>query len=169
MSYSLYLVSIAIIPNLILNSSIVNRQNLTLSLYAIGLVLNIVFDLLAIRLGYGVVGVAWVTICTQGLVTFISYHFVKGYIFQNTKEFLRFQVRILFPFLIVIPFYFFHNYLNLITSNMWTFAGISLVAQAILWGLVVGIFYGDYISISTIKAVMSEINTVIQEKLHSKK
>jgi O-antigen/teichoic acid export membrane protein len=162
LSYNLYLGSIVVIPNLILNSSIVNKQKISLYCYSIGLALNIIFDILVVKLGYGVVGVAWVTICTQGLVTFISYHFIKGYIFKDIKEFVRFQLRILFPFLLTIPFYFFHNYLNSVTSNLWTFAGISLATQVILWSLVIGIFYRDYLSISDIKAVMREIRIAIK-------
>ena len=119
---------------------------------------NIIFNIIVIKLGYGVVGVAWVTVCTQGLVTFMLYRFIKGYIFEDMKEFLRFQVRILIPFLIVIPFYFFHNYLGLATSSLWAFTGISLAVQVIIWGLVIGIFYRDYLSINKIKAVMKEIN-----------
>lgn len=158
LSYNLYLASLAVIPNLVLSSSIVNKQKITLYFYSIGLALNIIFDLLVIKLGYGVVGVAWVTICTQGLVTFILYHFVRGYLFTDTEEFLKFQARILVPFLLTIPFYFFHNYLNLVTPNFWTFAVISLVAQAILWSLAIGIFYRAYISISDIKTIIEEIN-----------
>ena len=169
LSYNLYLASIVIIPNLVLRSSIVNRQNITLCLYAIGLALNIAFDLLVIKLGYGVVGVAWVTVCVQALVTLILYRFIKGYISKDMKEFLRFQARILFPFLIVVPFYFFHNYLNLTTSSIWTFVGISLAAQVVLWSLVISIFYRDYISISDIKAVIKEVNTVIGDRLRFKK
>jgi len=169
LSYNLYLASIVIIPNLVLRSSIVNRQNITLCLYAIGLALNIAFDLLVIKLGYGVVGVAWVTVCVQALVTLILYRFIKGYISKDMKEFLRFQARILFPFLIVVPFYFFHNYLSSITSSIWTFVGISLAAQVVLWSLVISIFYRDYISISDIKAVIKEVNTVIGDRLRFKK
>ncbi len=169
LSYSLYLASIVAIPNIILRSSIVNKQKIVLLFYSIGLALNIIFDILVIKLGYGVVGVAWVTICTQGLVTFMLYYFIKGYIFRDAKEFLRFQIRILFPFLLAIPFYFFHNYLNLVASNIWTFAGISLVAQAILWSLVIGIFYRDYLSINDIKTIVKEINMAIKGKLPGKR
>ena len=168
LSYNLYLASMATMPSLILNSSIVNRQNTTLCCYSIGLALNIIFDLLAIKLGYGVVGVAWVTICTQGLVTFALFRSIKNYIFSDTKEFLGFLPRILSPFLLIIPFYFFHNYLNTVTSNLWSFTGISLAAQAVLWSLVLGIFYRDYLSIDKIKAMAKEINTMMQGRFGSK-
>jgi O-antigen/teichoic acid export membrane protein len=162
LSYNLYLASMAIIPSLILNSSIVNKQKISLYCWSIGLALSIIFDILVVKLGYGMVEVAWVTVCTQSLVTFILYRFIKGYIFGDVKEFVRFQLRILFPFLITIPFYFLHNYLNSVTSHLWTFAGISLATQVILWSLVIGIFYRDYLSMSDIKALMREIRMAIK-------
>jgi len=46
---------------------------------------------------------------------------------------------------------------------MWAFAGMSLAAQVIVWGLVLGIFYRDYLSISDMKAILKEIRmTVLQ-------
>ncbi len=163
LSYNLYLASIVVIPNLVLGSSIVNKQKIVLCSYSIALALNIIFDILVIKLGYGVVGVAWVTICTQGLVTFMLYLFIKGYIFNDAKEFIRFQLRILFPFLITILFYFFHEYLGLLAPNVWTFVGISLATQVILWSLLFGVFYRGYLSISDIKAVMREMKAVVKD------
>lgn len=167
LSYNLYLVSITIIPNIILTSSIVNKQNLFLCLYSIGLVLNIIFDIVVIMLGYGIVGVAWVTICTQGLVTFMLYYFIKNDIFK--RGFLKFIILISIPFSIAISFYFIHNYLNSIISNIWAFIGISLMIQAIIWSLVIGIFYKDYLSINTIKMIIEEANTIIKDKIAQRK
>ena len=169
LSYTIYLASIEVIPKLILSSSIVNKQKIVLYFNSIGLALNIILDIIVIKLGYGVIGVAWVTICTQGLVSFILYLFIRGYIFKNTKEFIRFQVRILFPFLITIPFYFFHNYLSLVTANFWTFAGISLAGQVILWSLAISIFYRGYLSINDIKMMLEKINTIVEDRLRLKK
>lgn len=162
LSYNLYLVSLSIIPSLVLGSSIVNRQNIGLALWTIGLALSIAFDLLVISLGYGVVGVAWVTICTQALVMFISYRLIKRHIFEDTKGFLVFLIRIMMPFLVTIPFYFLHNYLGLVASGMWTFVAISLAAQAIIWSLLIGVFYRDYLSIHEIKILVKEIKTVLK-------
>jgi len=164
LSYNLYLASIGIIPALILSSSIVNKPKIPLYLFAAGLVLNISFDLLVIRLGYGVVGVAWVTICTQGLVTFVLYYFIKDYIFRGATEFIKFIIVIIVPFLACLPFYFFHIYLYSATPSMWTFTGMSLAAQLVIWGLIIGIFYRDYLSIKEFRAVRNEINAAITER-----
>jgi len=169
LSYNIYLASVATVAVLILVSSVVSKQKVSLAVHAIGLALNIIFDLLAVKLGYGVVGIAWVTICTQGLVTLTLYYLAKNYMFGNIKDYFRFQIIIWAPFLLTIPFYFFHNYLNLIASNVWTFAGISLAAQVVLWSLVIGILYRDYLSINDIRAIIKEINIAIQGKLPGRK
>jgi O-antigen/teichoic acid export membrane protein len=163
LSYNLYLASAAIIPAAILTSSIVNKQSIFLVLYSIGLALNIAFNILVIRLGYGVVGVAWVTICTQGLVTFLLYRFIRSYIFTDVNEFVRFIIRILTPFAITIPFYFIHSYLGSATSNVWTFTGISLAAQVVVWSFVIGIFYRDYLSLRDMKILVGEMRGIIMQ------
>ncbi len=157
LSLNLYLASVSIIPNLILNSSVANRQNILLCFYVVGLVLNIIFDIIVIEFGHGIVGVAWVTICTQGLVTFVSYYFVKAYIFENSREFMDFMVRILLPFVLIAPSYFFHSYLDSEISNLGVYACISLASQAILWPIVIYVFYRNYLSISHIKELLENI------------
>lgn len=156
LSYNLYLASVVTVANIILDSSVVNKQRIALFVYIIGLALNIIFDLLAVRWGYGVIGIAWVTICTQGLVTFIVYYFARNYMCLNKADYFKFQIAILIPFLATVPFYFFHNYLGLAASNVWTFASISLGTQVVLWSLVIGIFYRDYLSIGNIRTIIKE-------------
>jgi hypothetical protein len=90
-------------------------------------------------------------------VSFILYRFIRGYIFEGAKEFIRFQARILLPFLLTIPFYFFHNYLSLIAPGFWAFTGISLAAQAALWLIVIIIFYRGYLSIYDFKVFLKEV------------
>ncbi len=162
LSYNLYLVSLSIIPGLVLSASMVNRQNITLYIWTIGLAVSIALDLLTISLGYGVVGIAWVTICAQGLVTLISFGLIKKHIFEDKKGFLLFMITIMIPFLATIPFYFLHNYLSSIASSIWTFTGISLAAQLIIWSLLIGVFYREYLSIHEIKILVKEIKTVLK-------
>src|SRR4030042_1783894 len=107
---------------------------------------------------------AWVTICTEGLVTFILYYFIKDYIFKMTTEFREFVILIIVPFLACIPFYFFHLHLHSATSNMWAFTGMSLAAQSVIWSLIIGIFYRNYLSIREFRVVRNEINAAIRER-----
>ena len=164
LSYNLYFIMIGIIPALVLNSSLINKQKLTLYCFSVGLALNIIFDILVIKLGYGVIGVTLVTVCTQGLVSFILYYFVKGYVFRDTKQFLIFLLRIIVPFMIAVPFYFLHTYLDVIAPNFWVFIGVSLAAQLVTWTLLIGIFYRNYLSATDIKILAKEIKMLVTRR-----
>ena len=161
LSYNLYLMAIAIIPSLILNSSLVNKQKLPLLFYAIGLAVSIGLDLLMVRLGYGLIGVAWVTIGTQGLVTLILYYLIKNYVFATAAEFRKFAIVIAIPFLACLPFYFIHVYLYPAINNIWVFTGISLAAQIVVWALIIGIFYRNYVSAKEFRLIKQEIRDAI--------
>ncbi len=167
LSYNLYLMAIAIIPTLILNSSLVNKQKLTLLFYAIGLVVSVGLDILVVRLDYGVTGIAWVTIGTQGIVTLILYYLIKKYIFDTAAEFSRFVILLALPFLASFPFYFLHVYLDEAITSLWAFAGISLAAQIAMWALVISIFYRDYVSASQFRFVIHEIRAALPGSRHN--
>lgn len=161
LSYNLYLVATAIMPTLILNSSLVNKQKLTLIFYAVGLALSVGLDIMVVRLGYGVTGIAWVTIGTQGLVTIILYYLIKNYLFDNTAEFRKFAGLMVIPFAACFPFYFLHVYLYEALTNLWVFTGISLGAQIAVWVLVILIFYRQYVSATQFRAIIKEIRSTL--------
>ena len=168
LSYNFYLASLVIIPNIILASKIVNMQKIPTIIYSIGLGLNIVFDLLVIHLGYGVIGVAWVTIITQGLITFISYFFARRYVFTQIKEFVFFLFYILIPFLVSIIFYAFHNFLGSMVLNHWLFAAISFITQVIVWTLVISIFYRKYFPGGKVIGITKEFARFVIEGLRKR-
>jgi O-antigen/teichoic acid export membrane protein len=161
LSYNLYLMATAIIPTLILNSSLVNKQKLTLLFYAIGLAVSAGLDVLVVKLGYGVVSIAWVTIGTRGLVTLILYGIVKKYIFETATDFRKFAIMIVIPLAASLPFYFLHVYLNDVITSLWALAGISLAAQAVAWSIVIVVFYRSYVSAREIRLVIQEIRAAI--------
>ena len=161
LSYNLYLMAVAIIPTLILNSSLVNRQKLTLLFYAIGLALGVGLDILVVRLGYGVTGIAWVAVGTQGLVTIILYYLMKNYVFDTVAEFRKFAVMMVIPFLACFLFYFLHVYLYEAIANLWAFTGISLAAQMAVWTLVICVFYRQYVSGTQFRLIMQEVRSAL--------
>jgi O-antigen/teichoic acid export membrane protein len=161
LSYNLYLMAIAIIPSLILNSSLVNKQNIALIFYAIGLVVSIGLDILVVRLGYGVIGIAWVTIASQGAVTLILYYIIKKYVFDKAAEFRKFAAIIVIPLLASLPFYFIHVYLRSLSVSMLALTGISLAAQAAVWTLIIFVFYRNYVSAAEFRLLLQEIRAVM--------
>lgn len=166
LSYNLYLASLVIIPNIILTSKIVNMQKIPTILYSIGLGLNIIFDLIVIYLGYGVLGVAWVTIITQGLVTFLSYFFARKYLVASIKEFIFFLFYILFPFLISIVFYFFHKFLISKISDVYIFSSISFLAQLAVWTLIISVFYRKYFPREKVIKAAKEFTDILNNSIN---
>ncbi len=164
LSYNFYLASLAIIPGIILPAKIINKEKIPTMLYSIGLSLNIIFDLLVIHLGYGVVGVAWVTIVTQGLVTFLLYCFAAKYIFTEIKESASFLFYMVLPFLVSIAFYFFHSFLDSQTFGVRSFALISLLAQIVVWSSIIGAFYRKYFSRAQMVKGIREFGDICMKK-----
>lgn len=169
LSYNLYLASMVILPAIILKSKIINRQSIFTLVYAIGLGFNIVLDLAAIHFGYGVLGVAWVTVATQGIVTFVLYFLIRKHVFTKLKEFTSFIILINFPLLISILFSVFHNFLNSLRLNHWFFACISLVVQVFVWSLVITILYRRYFPRKKIINLMKELINMAKIYLSSNK
>ncbi len=161
LSYNLYFIAIAIVPQLILNSSLVNKQKLPLFFYAAGLAISVGLDILMVRLGYGIIGVAWVTLGVQGVVTLILYYLIKNYVFDTAAEFRKFAVIIVIPLLASLPFYFIHTYLRSTAMGMWAFTGISLASQVVLWALIIVIFYRNYVSATEFRLLRQEIRAVL--------
>jgi O-antigen/teichoic acid export membrane protein len=166
LSYNLYLAAVAIIPTLILNSSLVNKQKFPLLLYGIGLAINAGLAVLVVKLGYGITRVAWVTIGTQGLVTLALYFVIKRYIFETAAEFRKFAIKVVIPLLASLPFYFLHAYLKDAIASLWAFTGISLAAQVVMWALVIGVFYRDYVSGREFRLLMQEIRAILLARRH---
>ena len=132
------------------------------------MVLSIVFGLLVIKWGYGITGVAWVMICSQGVVTLIMHYLARIYLCRSNRDFIKLQITILVPFLLTIPFFFVHDYLTGLSLNIWALMGISLAIQVVLWSLVISIFYRNYLSSNDIKYIIKEINTTIKGRLSGK-
>ncbi len=164
LSYNLFLAAIIGVPSLVLNSAIVNKQRILLVFYAIGLVINIILNVLVIKLGHGVVGVAWVTVATQALLTLTVYLFTRQYMFVNKMEYFKHQAKMLAPFIVSIGFFFLHGYLESSFASIKTFTGLSLAAQVVIWGVLIGVFYRDYLSPREIKALIEQIRTGIRSR-----
>ncbi len=160
LSYNIFLAAMVVIPNLILGSEIVNKQKRVLVFYTIGLIINTVVNIFIVNLGYGMVGVAWVTVASQGLMTLAIYWATRQYMFTDKKEYLRLQAKMWFPFLIALGFFFFQQYLER-SFGLRSVIGISLAAQLVAWGMIIPIFYRDYIAGKEVKV----LGTLIKDSL----
>jgi hypothetical protein len=157
LSNMLYLASIATIPGVILNSVVVNKQAFVTGIYAIGVGINIILDLLMIHLGYGIEAIAFVTIVSQGVVTFTTYLLAREYMVRQRKGFALFLGQMTLPFVISIAFSVFHGFLGSTTSNSWLWGSISLCFQIIIWSIVIAIFYQNYVTKDKVMDIVKEL------------
>ena len=157
LSNMLYLASMATIPNVILNSVVVNKQAFVTGIYAIGVGINIVLDLLMIYAGYGIGAIAFVTIVSQGMVTFVSYFMAREYMIRQRKGFAVVLWQITLPFIISVLFSIFHGFLSSTTLNSWLFCSISLCSQIIIWSIVIAIFYQNYVTKDKVMNIVKEL------------
>ena len=171
LSNMLYLASIVAIPNIILNSVIVNKQVFVASIYAIGVGINVILDLFMILMGYGIEAIALVTVLSQGVVTFALYFLSWKYMIKQRNELALFLRQITLPFAISIIFFVFHSFFYSSTIlNSWLLGVISVLFQIIIWYFIILLFYRDYITkdkiVSIIKEVYELISTGIKRKIN---
>lgn len=143
LSLYIYLAAIVMLPAVVLNSSIVNKQKKLTLLYAIGFGLGALLDLFFIRLGFGITTIAVITVLTQGLITFSALFLARSYITKKNNEFAELLGMTLPPFIISILFTIFNSY-NFLKIKFFPQSLISLLLQIIIWTLIVTLFYRQY-------------------------
>jgi len=167
LSCYIYFASLGSFPKLVLNSALVNKHTITVKTHIVGLILNIILDLAVIRLGYGILGIAWVTLGTQGLVTFLQYFLAREYMFSQEREFYTFMVSILFPFFIIILFTISHVVLTSLTVKPFLFVIISLPVQIAVWASVIFLCYRRYFPRDKVIPVIKDFSETISGELRS--
>ena len=135
--------AIQIFPEMILISPKVDKQKIVLLIWGGCLLVNIGLDLFAIKLGYGIVGVAIATTLAQAISSISMYFFSSKYLFFNKSEFFSFLRKLMLPFIISICITLFHwNYLT--RQAFILLYPISLSIQILVWYVFIRFFYKEY-------------------------
>ena len=144
LAFNIFLMSITIVSGVILKSSVVNKQTLNTKIWSIGLVLNVILNYVVIRNGFGIIGVSWVTVGTQVLVTSILLFTIRQYMFSEAKEFRTFMSSILFPLFVSFLLYLTSIFFVGQIQNIYLYSACSLIFFGLVWLVVLGLFYRDY-------------------------
>ena len=146
LTFNIFLVCMTMVPNLVLNSSVVNKQTLNTKIWSIGLVLNVILDYIVIRNGFGIIGVSWVTVGTQVLVTSILLFTIRQYMFSDSeaKEFRKFMSSILFPLFVSFLLYLTSIFFKGQIQNIYLYSACSLIFFGLIWLIVLRLFYRNY-------------------------
>jgi len=158
LSNMLYLASMSTIPGVILNSVVVNKQALATGVYAIGVAINIILDLFMIHMGYGIEAIAFVTVLSQGIATFVLYFLAWKYMIKQGNELALFLRQTMLPFIISVTFSVFHGFFYSSTIlSVWFLSVISILFQVILWYFIILLFYRDYLTKDKIISIIKEL------------
>lgn len=156
LSLYIFLVALATFPSVCLNSSAVNKQNQLTFLYGIGLGFAVLFDIVLVRLGFGIVPIAMATIISHGVITFSAYFLARPYISEKWKDFVALMSKILFPFIIAVLFTIFNSF-DFFKTGIVPRPIVSLFLQILVWTVVLGLFYRGYFTKRQIIEIYSEI------------
>ena len=130
-------------PEMILCSAMVNRQNTATYIWGTCLAMNLCLDILAIKSGYGICGVAAATTVSQVISTIWMYYTCRDNLFSKRREFRKFLMRLLIPFLIPTAATVLH-WIFLKKTNLMLLVPFSIAGQVIIWTAFVRLFYSDY-------------------------
>ena len=81
----IFLTSMMFIPNVVLNSSSVNKQTFNTLIWSVGLLLNIALYYVAIIMGLGIVGIAWAAVGVQVIITTVLFVVIRQYVLPDKK------------------------------------------------------------------------------------
>lgn len=154
LAFNIYVLSLSMIPSIILNSTVVNRQKFNTLIWGIGLLLALVLDYAAIISGYGILGVALATIMTQVFITTILFCSVRKYLFREAAESASFMRKIIPPILVSILVFAITTVLGTHVKDPLLFTGLSLAVLGAVWLPIVRIFYKGYFPIEKILRVL---------------
>jgi len=93
LAFNIVVLTVTIIPSLILDSAVVNRQWLHLGIWSVGLFVNFGVNFLAVRLGGGLSAIAWNDIWVQLLVVVALYAAAQPYLYPNRLTALRVYIK----------------------------------------------------------------------------
>jgi len=157
LSHVLYLASAAIIPNLILYSVVVNKQIHGTVIYGCGAIMNIVCDVVSIYMGWGIIGVSYVTVGSHVVLTVSLYMLARPHMTKYADEYLSMLVHIGLPFVVCVMFSILNAFLMSKHLNPWLCGFISVTCQFIVWTSVLTVTYRKYFPKEKLLSMVSEV------------
>jgi O-antigen/teichoic acid export membrane protein len=142
--FLLALFSMAIIPNLLMNSAVLNKQNLFTAVWGFALLPNAALAYIVIHSGWGLVGLAWGTVAAQTLVVSTLWVLIHRHLFNSGREAVAFFAPVAGVFLVVALVYGLFQVGPFVYgegSNVLIVAITRLLLATIIWGIVGVVIY----------------------------
>lgn len=98
MSLGIYPVLLVMVPNVMLKSKMMSKERSILTIYSLATAFSFVVDVVAIKLGYGLIAIAWLSLLSLFLVCFWLILLIRDSVASSTKGFVIFSGKLLLPF-----------------------------------------------------------------------
>jgi len=141
LSNLLFLAGISAIPVIILQSAAIGRERIVSLVFGIGVAVNVLLDLLMVFLGRGIVGIAWVTVVSQGVFTIVFFLLAWRYMADPAGRSIKRLGLILLPFMVAAVFSLAHQLFLNDPASWMRVSVVSLAAQLVVWVVVIAVFY----------------------------
>lgn len=133
MSLSIYPVLTLMVPNILLKSKTMNKQHCILIIYSVATAFNFIADVIAIKLGYSLNIVSWLSLATLLAVSFCLLSMIRNYVSSSTRDFVTFMGKLLVPFATSIIVYIAAALIPKITCSSGAFVLCFICIQMIAW------------------------------------
>jgi len=100
LAFNVVLLTLAMVPSLVLDSSAVNRQWGHLRIWAVALVINYILNFAAAKLDGGIIAIAWNDVLVQTGVVIAIYSTAQQYLFERSEDAWRLYRRIAVPVMV---------------------------------------------------------------------
>lgn len=147
LAYGVFFHAMTLIPSMIMNSSVVNKQALNAIIWGVGLFLNFILILLAVKLNMAIMWVACATILTWCVIMMILFVLTRREISGGSAEFTAFLGQICAPLIVVIFLQACAFYLRGYYGAHAALSSFMILAvQLLVWLVVIGAGYKNYIN-----------------------
>ena len=156
-NFNIYFMAVIIMPNIMLTSKNINKAWLSFLIMGIGLLINMAGDYIAVKMGYGIIGIVIISVIVQAVMSLILYLKLLNYFAHSLFDKVMFIFKLYFPvFVNLVLIGFFHFY---ISKKLTFYEGLFLYASFSfgLWMIIVFVIYKDVIGFKSFKNMISKI------------
>ncbi|MDP2923775.1 MAG: oligosaccharide flippase family protein [Candidatus Omnitrophota bacterium] len=133
-----------IVPSTILLSTLVNKQKICNIVYTVALTVIILLSYPMVKIGLGIMGIVYVFVFAQFLISILMFIISKKYLFKNSKESFLFCSGLLAVlFISIVNYYIFSvvNFFKYYNGHILTPFIARISFAVICWGAIVFIMY----------------------------
>ena len=122
--------------------------------WAICLAVNVALDIVVVKSGFGIIGIAAATTLTQGISAMFMYQLSSKFLFDSKADYLRFLFRLVVPFAVPMLFTVLH-WSAIGRVSLLVLVPASLALQLIVWIIVMSLGYSEHVPAAVLHPIVA--------------